>query len=689
MFELPLQHPVMVFALSMTLFLLTPMLMKRMRIPGLIGPILAGIIMGPHGFAVLARDQTVELLGTVGLLFIIFIAGLEMDIDGFKKYKNRSIFFGLLSFIFPLLIGTGIGLGLDYSLSASILLGSILGSHTLLGYPIASRLGVSKNKAVTTAVGGTLVTDTLALITLAIITGAATGHLSLGFVLSLFLSLALFVLAITLGAPLITRWFFRNMSPDGSTLFTFIIVILFFSAFLAMVAGVQPIIGAFLAGLTLNRLVFDQGPLMNRIRFTANALFIPFFLLSVGMLMDLSVLIGNPRAWILTVFIVGGVILGKYLASWVVYKFYNYNRDELHITFGLTIPQAAATLAATLVGFNVGLLDQATVNAVIIKILVTCIVGPYFVEKYGRKISLLEEQTPYVQRDAPERIMLPMTKPKAMEMLFDLAFVLRQQNKQDQPLYPLTVVNNETNTLDGEIENAEKLLGHAMQYASGADIPIKLLTRVDPNIANGMVRAVIEERISMVIAGWNAKQTRSHCTFGSVLDRFVDRTTQAILIAKLDQPLNTTKRIVAVFPRGMDHAYGFREALHRIQGMSTAIGSTLHCLIMDEDENGFLNYLLESHHQPPTTVARIFGWKTLYATYLSTPHPDDLIVILSARAGTVAWHPELEVLPGKLARRKLQNFIIYYPTEEKETDMRGTSGTGLPKEVLLRRDFYT
>ncbi|MEW9668244.1 cation:proton antiporter [Ammoniphilus sp. 3BR4] len=212
MFELPLEHPVMVFALAMSIFLFTPMLMRLLRIPGIIGPILAGILIGPHGFGILQRGQTIELLGTVGLLFIIFLAGVEMDIDGFKRYHSQSIWFGFMSLVFPLLIGTGIGLSQDYSMTASILLGSILGSHTLLGYPIASRLGISKNKAVTTAVGGTILTDTLALIILAICTGGATGHLTWGFFITLLGSLCLFPLLILFGVPYAARWFFRNIS---------------------------------------------------------------------------------------------------------------------------------------------------------------------------------------------------------------------------------------------------------------------------------------------------------------------------------------------------------------------------------------------------------------------------------------------------------------------------------------------
>ncbi|MFC4320493.1 cation:proton antiporter domain-containing protein [Litchfieldia salsa] len=687
MFELPLTNPVIVFALSMTVFLISPMLMRLLKIPGIIGPIIAGVVIGPHGLGVLQRGQTIELLGTVGLLFIIFIAGLEMDIDGFKKYRNRSITFGLLSFFIPLILGTGIGLFLEYSLAASILLGSILGSHTLLGYPIASRLGISKNKAVTTAVGGTLLTDTLALLILAVITGAATGDLSIAFFVTLIISLTIFTILNLIGIPILSKWIFKNMGNEGDKVFTYVIVVLFLSAFLAILAGVEPIIGAFLSGLALNRLVFDQGPLMNRIRFTANALFIPFFLLSVGMLMDLGVLISDPKAWILTILILVGVMIGKYAAAWITSKIYKYSNEERNITFGLTIPQAAATLAATLVGFDVGLLDQSTVNGVIIMILGTCIVGPYLVEKFGREISLHEEQQPYEKGDAPERIMIPMANPDTMESLLDLGFVLRKNTSMDQPLYPLRIVKKDMRTAEGEIANAEKMLGHTVMYASGADVPVKLVTRVDHNIANGIARAIVEERISMVIVGWEGKRSTPQRIFGNVLDQLVEQTSQSIIIAKLKHPLSTTKRIIAILPKGIDHSRGFKEALMQIKMMTNDLGAQLVCIVIDDEASKYEKFLKEIKSNPVTSVKEVEDWDTLYFEP-SPQRNDDLIIVVSARKGTVAWHPELEIIPGKLAAMNHETFIIYYPQEEKEIDVRGTTGTELPKEVLFKNDFY-
>ncbi|MFA9557919.1 cation:proton antiporter [Evansella sp. AB-rgal1] len=684
MFELPIQDPVKIFALTMLIFFFTPLLMNRLRIPGIIGPIIAGIIIGPNGLNILERDQTIVLLGTVGLLFIIFIAGLELDIDGFKKYRHRSLLFGTFSFIIPFILGMTFCLLLGYSIMASILIGSIVGSHTLLGYPIASRLGITKNKAVTTAVGGTLVTDTMALLVLAVITGAMSGELSPGFWISLSTSLVIFVMIVLVGIPIISRWFFRNVNSEGIKDFTFVMVVLFVAGFLAVVAGLEPIIGAFLAGLALNRLILDYGPLMNRIRFFGNALFIPFFLLSVGMLMDVSVLISEPSTIFVTLLILLAVFVGKGLAPYIIGKIYGYSNTEVKVMFGLTIPQAAATLAATLVGYNVGLLDTSTVNAVIIMILLSCIIGPSFVDKFGRELALSEDDEPHKSKEGPERIMIPLSDPNTMESLLDLSSMLKEENSQDQPLYPLTVVQKEGRGVEIGVAKAEKMLGHAVIYASGADMPVRLLTRVDLNVSDGITRAVVEERINIIVAGWDAQMTNRQL-FGSVIDRVIDRTNQTVLVSKIGHPLNTTKRLVLVISQGAHRKPGFIDALGKIKKISTKLNCSLLIFVVKDRTDKYVSYIKEIKPTPPTTLIQVDTWETLFNKYVPKITPDDLVVILSARKGTIAWNYQLENLPGKLASANCESFIVYYPAEEEEVDIRGSRGTDIPKDFLFRK----
>ena len=685
-FELPVTDPVLIFALAMVIFLLAPILMNRLRIPGIIGLIIAGIVVGPNGLGVLDRDPTIVLLGTVGLLYIIFIAGLEIDLDGFKKYRNRSIVFGLLSFTIPFTMGAALGLFLQYSIPAAILLGSILGSHTLLAYPIASRLGVAKNKAVTTAVGGLIMTDTLALLVLAIIAGMKQGDITAMYWLQLGGSLALYVLIVIIGVPIIGKFFFRNMSSHGAMDYLFVMSVLFVCAYLASVAGVQPIIGAFLAGLALNRLIFEQGPLMNRIKFVGNALFIPFFLLSVGMLVDFRVLIEQPQALLFAFSIVLLVNFGKSLAAWISAKIYSYSTDEVKLMYGLTIPQAAATLAATLVGYELGLFNLAVVNGVIIMILVTCLIGPYMVEKYSRKIAEFEEEQPYERTGAPERILIPLANPKTIESLLDLAFIIKTPTSSE-PLYPISVVSSNGGGEASKVAEAEKMLGHAVMYASGADIPIRLLTRVDHNPAKGIVRAITDTRISTVIVGWNGKLSTSQKILGGVLDQVLEQTNQTMLVTKLTHPLNTTKRIILIFPPMVARKPGFKEKIRIVKKMASQLGATLLCLVIKGDQNYYKRLIEEEKPELNFTLETVDKWKDLVKNYFHRFKDDDLIIVISARRGTIAWHPYLERLPKEIASVTPESFIVVFPEEDENIDLRGSRGTTLPTSVLPDREY--
>lgn len=686
MIELPITNPVLIFALAMVIFLVAPIIMNKLKIPGLIGLIIAGIVVGPNGLGVLDRDPTIVLLGTVGLLYIIFIAGLEIDLDGFKKYRNRSFVFGSLSFTIPFLLGTVLGIFLQFSLPASILLGSLLGSHTLLAYPIASRLGIAKNKAVTTTVGGTIMTDTSALLVLAIIAGMMQGDLSTSFWLQMVLSLTVFVFIVLFIVPIIARSFFRNMSSHGSMEYLFVMAILFVCAFFASVAGVEPIIGAFLAGVALNRLIFEQGPLMNRIKFVGNAIFIPFFLLSVGMLMDFRALIEQPKAWLVAVSIVAFVNLGKGMAAWISGKIYHYSKDEIKLMYGLSIPQAAATLAATLVGYEIGLFSLAVVNGVIIMILVTCLIGPYMVEKYSRKIVEFEEEQPYEKSEAPERILIPLANPKTIEALLDLAFIIKTPTS-NEPLYPISVVQSNGGAEAAKVAEAEKMLGHAVIYASGADIPIRLLTRVDHNPASGIVRAIKDTRISMIIAGWNAKLSTSQRILGSVLDQVLAQTTEMLIVSKLTAPINTTKRIILIIPPMAFRKRGFKDAIRVIKKIANQLSAEFLCLVLKGDQTYYENVINQEKPELQLILETVDKWKHLEENYFHRFNKDDLIIILSARRGTIAWHPNLETLPKKLAQLCAENFLIFYPTEEGNIDLRGTRGTSLPITVLPNREY--
>jgi Kef-type K+ transport system membrane component KefB/mannitol/fructose-specific phosphotransferase system IIA component (Ntr-type) len=685
--HLPISDPVLIVALAMGILLVVPWLFERLRVPGIIGLLVAGAAVGPHGINLLARDFTIVLLGTVGLLYLVFLAGLELDLNRFAEYRRQSMIFGVMSFGIPMLLATVTMPLLGFGMSASLLLGSIIGSHTLLAYPIVSRLGLTKNTAVTTVVGGTLVTDTLALSILAVIAGSLEGELGVSFWIRLIGILGLYVALVLWGVPRLGRWFFRNTPGHAPAEFIFLMLVLFTSAFLAEMAGAQPIIGAFLAGLTLNRLIPENSPLMNRVRFVGNALLIPFFLISVGMLVDARVLAGSPRVWITAAAITVLVHVGKFAAAWIAQRVFGYTSEERTLMFGLSVPQAAATLAVTFVGLEIGLFGETTVNAVVVMILVTGLVGPSLVERYGRRVALHEEQKPYDPREAPQRILIPVSNPATAEALLDIAFILRG-SRSEQPVYPLMVVSETVGDSEAQVAEAERMLGHAVIYAAGAEVPVVPLTRVDRNIATGIARGIAETRSSTVIIGWDGRTAARHRIFGTVLDQLLEQTKQLVLVAKLGHPLNTTRRLVMVVPPGADHHPGFYGAVRAAKQLASELGTSVMALVVRNDASHYQSLYQKIKPEVPATFEAVPQWGALLDTLRTGLRPDDLVLVLSARRGSLGWHRALERLPAELAHLGPESFLIVYPSEAEALVSRDFSNTTLPTALQPERVVF-
>ena len=343
--QFPLDDPVQVFTVILLIILFGPLLLARLRVPGVVGLILAGTLVGPHGLHVLEQTET-TLFGTVGLLYIMFIAGLEIDLADFRKNRKRSLMFGAITFAIPLLIGTIVSYYfLQYPLRSSFLLASMFATHTLISYPIASRLGIIRNEAVTITVGGTMITDTAALLILVMITASVSGELNALFWGRMAVSIGLFTTTVLWDFPMVGRWFFRHAEQDGVVQYIFVLTMVFIAAFLAELAGLEPIIGAFLAGLALNRLVPHTSALMNRIEFIGNALFIPFFLIKVGMLVDPAVIFEGPQALLVAATLTAVALSSKWLAAYFAQRAFGFSTPQRNVIFGLSSAHAAATIA--------------------------------------------------------------------------------------------------------------------------------------------------------------------------------------------------------------------------------------------------------------------------------------------------------------------------------------------------------
>jgi Kef-type K+ transport system membrane component KefB/mannitol/fructose-specific phosphotransferase system IIA component (Ntr-type) len=668
-FSLPFRDPVLIVALVLLIILLSPLLLRRFRIPGLIGLILAGVVVGPNALNLLDRDPTIILLGTMGLLYLMFLAGLEINLNLFAKNRNQSIIFGALTFALPQGIGAAMAFyllggvfGLDFGWPSAILLGSLFASHTLLAYPIASKLGLAKTTYSTTAVGATIITDVAALLVLAIVAASTRGALDAVFWVRLVVSLAIFVVIMFWLVPRIGKWFFRRVRGEGDAEFVFVLTAVFMAALLAELAGVEAIIGAFLAGLALNRLVPEHGPLMSRIQFVGESLFIPFFLISVGMLVDLRVLFSGLDAWIVAGAMTGTVILTKGAASLLTGPLFGYSPDETKVVFGLTIPQAAATLAAGLIGFEVGLFDTAILNGTIVMILITCLVGPYVTEKWGRKIALRIEVEPPEAGEAPQRILVPLANPQTAEPLMDLAFFVRDP-RLEEPIFPLTVARDGEN-VDVEVAAGERLLSHAVIHAAAADVPVLPMTRVDESIPEGIVRAVKERRISTVIIGWNGQPSAQQRIFGGILDIVLEQTDELILVCRIDHPLNTTDRVVMAVPPFAEREVGFLEAARAARLLASQMGARLNVLTDPAHRESVQQLTRRLRPEVDVRYPELPAWAGLMDYMDKHLRENDLLLLVGAREGTIAWRPALNRLPRILSQRfPNANFITMYPSE--------------------------
>jgi Kef-type K+ transport system membrane component KefB len=681
-FELPLQNPVIIFSLVLFIILFAPIIFDKIRVPHIIGLIMAGIIIGPYGLNLLRRDASMVLFGTVGLLYIMFTAGLEIDLEEFKKNRVKSLVFGLYTFLVPISIGSIAAYYLlDFNIASSILLASMFASHTLLAYPITGRYGINRIRSVTLTIGGTIITDILALLVLAAIVGMYKGEIGSAFWIRLAVSSAIFAAIVMFLFPLIARWFFKKFD-DNISQYIFVLAIVFLGSFLAEAAGLEAIIGAFLSGLAINRFIPHASPLMNRIEFVGNALFIPFFLIGVGMLVDFSVLFKGLGALKVAGVMIVMAVAGKYLAALATQKTFRLTGDERQMIFGLSNARVGATLAVVLVGYNVilgetpagdpiRLLNEDVLNGTILMILVTCTVSSLTVERASRKMALQKSSHPEDENEAPgARILISLAYPDTVSDLVDLATILAP-HQAGSPIYALHV-RGEGDEPDREPAMGKKMLDLAVKQGTATDHAIIPLTRFDLNISNGIIYTIKEYSITHVIIGLHKVNDKSDRFFGTVTGKLLDRTREAIYIYKAMQPINTLRRIVLALPVNAEYEEGFHQWFSSIKTISRVTGQAL-VVYAAPATIPVLQQLNEQ--QPPilnVTFQPFDDWSE-FLIFSRELKPDDLFIIVSSRKGYLSYHPELEKLPKYLNKYFDKNsFIILYPEQRGEISEPGS-----------------
>lgn len=678
----PITSPTLIFFVVLLIILLAPIIMGKLRIPHIIGMVLAGVLIGEHGLNILERDHSFELFGKVGLLYIMFLAGLEMDMESVKKNSKRILLFGMLTWLIPLILTFFMSSWLlGYSYTASFLLGCIMASNTLIAYPIISRYGLQRHSSVMLSVGGSMLSIFLALMMLASLSASYGEDTGIGFWLLFLLKFILFCAACIVFIPRMTRYFLRRYS-DAVMQFIFVLAVMFLSAALSEAIGVEGIVGAFIAGLILNRYIPHVSPLMNRIEFTGNAIFIPYFLIGVGMLINVSSLFEGWRMLGVVALIVFFGTFGKALAAYVSSLLFRMSKAEGHMMFGLTCAHAAGAIAMVMVGMRlevspgVFLVNNEILNGVVIMILITCIISTMMTEKASQEIILHGKMLPIAHRHKKddEKILLCVKYPEIAPQLLELALMMRNQ-KLSRDLVALNVVYDDDNASEHR-EEGLRLLERLQQRASAADLQMQTQVRLATNIANGIKHAFREFGCSEIIMGMHVHTDVNPKFWGEFLQSLYNGLNRQIVLTRFVQPLNTLRRIQVAVPSRAEFEPGFQRWLERLARMA----GNLDCRIQFHGRNESMELIREyiNNHHPSVRAEYTYmaHWNEL-PRLAENIREDHMFVVITARKGTISYKTALERLPNELMQHfSGKNLMILFPDQhgtQKEESMTFTA----------------
>ena len=650
-FELPFSNPVLVFSLILIIILVSPILFRRLNVPGIIVLIISGIFIGPFGVGLLEQNAAIDLFSKIGLLYIMFIAGLELDMNQFKINWNKSFLFGLFTFALPLIIGFPVCFYLlGYDFNASFLTASMFATHTLLAYPIVSKMGVSKNEAVAITVGGTILTDTAVLIILAVIMGnAQEGGLTVDFWIRLIVSLTIFCLIMFFVVPKIAKWFFTKLEKEKHSHYIFVLTVMFFAAFLAELAGVEDIIGAFLAGLALNRLIPHSSALMNRIEFMGNSLFIPFFLISVGMMVDISVIFGGYMAIVVALTLSVVAIFGKWLAAFFTQIVFKYTSTQRKLIFGLSSGHAAATLAVIIVGYNAGIIDINILNGTIILILITSIVATLATENASKlMVSENKETNPEEIKESEsykmESILLPLANMVNLEKLLEFSILIKDSSSIN-PISILTVVPNDEEA-ELNIAQAKTKLEEYIKQASATETAVNVTATIDQDVANGISRKSKELIADFIVMGWPTSSGKNR-VIGEKMHNIIDNTTKTIFLCDSKKPWATHQKIILFVPEKSEAMEGFELWVKKVIKISMELSVPIIVNCSMKTQKAIKNLVANLNLSAPFEFNEFNDWKD-FLTINKNVQPDDIIMLISARKDTVAYDPVLDKVALKM-----------------------------------------
>ena len=668
MLTFPVTDPMMKFFVVLAIILIAPIVMGKLRIPHIAGMVLAGMLVGPYGLNILAKDGSFDLFAHVGLIYLMFLAGLEMNMGNFRKNRVGTFTLGIMAFVTPMVMGIVVNTTvLRYGWLTSILLASMYASHTLIAYPIILRYGLSSQRSVTIAVGATAITDTLTLLVLAMVGGYFKGDITGEFWLMLFLKVAAVFFVIIYFFPRVTRYFFHHYE-DNVNQFIFVLALTFLGAIMMELIGMEGLLGAFLVGLVINRYVPNVSPLMNHLEFVGNALFIPYFLIGVGMLVNVNLLFGGVETLHVAAVMIVMALSSKWIASFFTQKLLGMRALERHMIFGLSTAQAGATLAAVLVGYSLflpngqRLLNDDVLNGTVILILVTCIFSSFCTESASKRMALEKKSAmPKEEVADDEKIMISMKYPETAGLLMEVANLMRNRTL-NRGVVALNVVYDDEKRLYYQ-ERGRQLLDHITKEANAIGLMVQSQVRVATNITNGIKHAFKEFNASEIIMGMHMRKDTSKTFWGKFIQGIFWGLNRQVIIVESFRPLNTLRCIQVAVPSRAEFEPGFYRWLERLSRMAENLECRVrfHCRV--ETQALIQEYIRKRHPEVRAEYQLMAHWNEL--PRLAREVADDhMFVVITARKGTISYKSALERLPDELTQYyQGKNLMIIFPDQ--------------------------
>lgn len=668
MLTFPVTDPMMKFFVVLAIILIAPIVMGKLRIPHIAGMVLAGMLIGPYGLNILAKDGSFDLFAHVGLIYLMFLAGLEMNMGNFRKNRVGTFTLGIMAFVIPMVMGIVVNTTvLRYGWLTSILLASMYASHTLIAYPIILRYGLSSQRSVTIAVGATAITDTLTLLVLAMVGGYFKGDITGEFWLMLFLKVAAVFFVIIYFFPRVTRYFFHHYE-DNVNQFIFVLALTFLGAIMMELIGMEGLLGAFLVGLVINRYVPNVSPLMNHLEFVGNALFIPYFLIGVGMLVNVNLLFGGAETLRVAAVMIVMALSSKWIASFFTQKLLGMRPLERNMIFGLSTAQAGATLAAVLVGHSIflpngqRLLNDDVLNGTVILILVTCIFSSFCTESASKRMALEKKSAmPKEEVADDEKIMISMKYPETASLLMEVANLMRNRTL-NRGVVALNVVYDDEKRLYYQ-ERGRQLLDHITKEANAIGLMVQSQVRVATNITNGIKHAFKEFNASEIIMGMHMRKDTSKTFWGKFIQGIFWGLNRQVIIVESFRPLNTLRCIQVAVPSRAEFEPGFYRWLERLSRMAENLECRVrfHCRV--ETQALIQEYIKKRHPEVRAEYQLMAHWNEL--PLLAREVADDhMFVVITARKGTISYKSALERLPDELTQYyQGKNLMIIFPDQ--------------------------